>query len=100
MCQLADSGQDLSKELGQKRQIEGNWRMAMFGTVKLSKFMATIAALASISLAAATPSQAQSTCSIRLHVVKAGFIVGAGGGTRTLVCHGKAYRPSGGGPRL
>lgn len=62
----------------------------MFGTIKLIKFMGTIAALASISLAAATPSQAQ-TCSIRLHIVKAGFIVGAGGGNGTLVCHGHAY---------
>ena len=69
----------------------------MFRTIKL---VATIAALASISLAAATPSQAQSTCSIRLHVVKAGFIVGAGGGTGTLVCRGKAYRLSVGGLSL
>jgi hypothetical protein len=68
----------------------------MFGTIKLIKFMGTIAALASISLVAATPSQAQN-CSIRLHVVKAGFIVGAGGGNGTLVCHGRAYRLTVGG---
>ena len=66
----------------------------MFRTIK---FMALVAALASISLAAATPSQAQTTCSIRLHIVKAGFIVGAGGGNGTLVCHGRAYRLSIGG---
>jgi hypothetical protein len=78
------------------RQIEGNWRMVMFRTIKLIKFMAIIAALASITLAATTPSQAQ-TCSIRLHIVKAGFIVGAGGGNGTLVCHGRAYRLSIGG---
>jgi hypothetical protein len=71
--------------------------MAMFRTIKPVKFMATVAALASVSLAAATPSQAQTTCSIRLHIVKAGFIVGAGGGSGTLVCHGKAYRLSVGG---
>jgi hypothetical protein len=58
------------------------------------------AALASICLAAATPSQAQGTCSIRLHIVKAGFIVGAGGGTGTLVCHGRAFRLSVGGLSL
>jgi hypothetical protein len=62
--------------------------------------MASIAALASISLAAATQSQAQSTCSIRLHIVKAGFIVGAGGGNGTLVCNGRAYRLSVGGVSL
>ncbi len=64
--------------------------------MKLIKFMATIAALASMSLAATTPSHAE-TCSIRLHIVKAGFIVGAGGGNGTLVCHGSAYRLSVGG---
>jgi hypothetical protein len=68
----------------------------MFSTTKLVNFMAIIAALASITLAATTPSQAQ-TCSIRLHIVKAGFIVGAGGGNGTLVCHGRAYRLSIGG---
>jgi hypothetical protein len=68
----------------------------MFRTIKLIKFTTMIAALASMSLAAATPSQAQ-TCSIRLHIVKAGFIVGAGGGNGTLVCHGRAYRLTVGG---
>jgi hypothetical protein len=69
----------------------------MFRMVKLIKFVASIAALAAITLAATTPSRAQSTCSIRLHIVKAGFIVGAGGGSGTLVCHGRAYRLSVGG---
>ena len=68
----------------------------MFRTINLVKFVASIAALAAISLAATTPSQAQ-TCSIRLHIVKAGFIVGAGGGSGTLVCHGRAHRLSVGG---
>ena len=63
----------------------------MFGTIKLVKFVAIIAALVSISLMATTPSQAQ-TCSIRLHIVKAGFIIGAGGGNGTLICHGRPYR--------
>src|SRR5262249_44941516 len=71
-------------------------RMVMFRTIKLIKFMAILAALATTTLAATTPSQAQ-TCSIRLHIVKAGFIVGAGGGTGTLVCHGRAFRLSVGG---
>ena len=68
----------------------------MFRTINLVKFMGMIAALASISLVATTPSQAQ-TCSIRLHIVKAGFIVGAGGGNGTLVCHGRPYRLTVGG---
>jgi hypothetical protein len=68
----------------------------MFRTIKLTKVLAITAALASMSLAAASPSQAQ-TCSIRLHIVKAGFIVGAGGGSGTLVCHGRTYRLSVGG---
>jgi hypothetical protein len=68
----------------------------MFRTIKPIKFMAIIAALAAITLTTTTPSQAQ-TCSIRLHIVKAGFIVGAGGGTGTLVCHGRAFRLSVGG---
>jgi hypothetical protein len=86
----------LGKNVG---QIGGNWKMAMFRMVKLVKLMAIIGALASISLAATTPSQAD-TCSIRLHIVKAGFIVGAGGGTGTLVCHGRAFRLSVGGVSL
>lgn len=69
----------------------------MFRAMKLIKFSAVIMALMSIMLAAATPSQAQTTCSIRLHIVKAGFIVGAGGGSGTLVCHGRAHRLSVGG---
>ncbi len=68
----------------------------MFRTVNLIKCMASIAAAAALTLAAASPSQAQ-TCSIRLHIVKAGFIVGAGGGNGTLRCHGKAYRLTVGG---
>src|SRR3974390_1997463 len=98
MCQLPYLGKDLGKDLGKNvRRIKGNWRMVMFRTIKLIKFMATIRALASISRAApATPSQAQTTCSIRLHIVKAGFIVGAGGGTGTLVCHGRGHPASGG----
>jgi hypothetical protein len=94
MCQLPNLGKDLGENV---KHIEGNWRMAMFRTIKPIKFMALVAALASISLAAATPSRAQTNCSIRLHIVKAGFIVGAGGGSGTLVCHGKAHRLSVGG---
>ena len=62
----------------------------MFRTIKLVKFIALVTTLMSFAAITVTPSQAQ-TCSIRLHIVKAGFIVGAGGGNGTLVCHGRAY---------
>src|SRR5262249_36673689 len=71
-------------------------RMVMFRAMKQVKFIAAIAAVMSIMLIGATQSQAQ-TCSIRLHIVKAGFIIGAGGGSGTLVCHGRAHRLSVGG---
>ena len=67
----------------------------MFSTDKMVKFILAVATVAFVT-AAATPSQAD-TCNIRLHIVKAGFIVGAGGGNGTLSCHGKAYRLSVGG---
>ena len=60
------------------------------------KLAAAVAAAVTILLSAATPSQAE-TCSIRLHIVKAGFIVGVGGGSGVLVCHGRAVRLSVGG---
>jgi len=47
-------------------------------------------------LGASTQSQAR-TGTIRLHIVKAGFIIGAGGGSGTLTYHGKTYRLSVGG---
>src|SRR5262249_29794898 len=37
------------------------------------------------------------TGSVRFRIARAGFIVGAGGGTGTLVFHGRAYPLSGGG---
>ena len=47
-------------------------------------------------MAAVSPSQAQ-TGTVRLKIVKAGFIVGAGGGEGTLTYKGKTYRLSVGG---
>src|SRR5262249_60643036 len=60
-------------------------RMVMFRAMKQVKFIAAIAAVMSIMLIGATQSQAQ-TCSIRLHIFKAGFIIGAGGGRGPFVC--------------
>jgi hypothetical protein len=63
----------------------------MFRTIKLVKFIALAATLMSITAITVTPSQAQ-TGTVRLHIVKAGFIVGAGGGSGTLNYHGHTYR--------
>ncbi len=68
----------------------------MFSFNRAIKLAAVLAAATAISLSAATPSRAE-TCSIRLHIVKAGFIVGIGGGDGVLVCHGRAVRLSVGG---
>jgi hypothetical protein len=73
--------------------------MTMFRTIKLVKFAIAVAALLSVMLAIATPSQAQSG-TVRLHIVKAGFIVGAGGGSGTLHFQGHNYRLSVGGLSL
>src|ERR1700758_1154475 len=70
----------------------------MFRTIKL-KFIVAVAALLSVMLATATPSQAQ-TGTVRLKILKAGFIVGAGGGSGTLHFQGHNYRLSVGGLSL
>jgi hypothetical protein len=70
--------------------------MAMFRAMKLIRFIAAIVALVSIMLIAAAPSQAQ-TGAVRLNIVKAGFIVGAGGGSGVLHYHGRTYRLTVGG---
>ena len=51
-----------------------------------------IAVLMAMLPGAATPSQAQTTGSVRLHIVKAGFIIGVGGGNGVLTYRGKTYR--------
>ena len=56
--------------------------------IKLATAFATVAVM---SFSASTPSRAE-TCTICLHIVKAGFIVGIGGGGGTLYCQGRAYR--------
>jgi hypothetical protein len=54
------------------------------------KYVVTAAAAFCILTAAASPSQAQ-TGTVRLHVVKAGFIVGVGGGSGVLHFQGHSY---------
>jgi hypothetical protein len=62
----------------------------MFGFSRVIRLIATIAAALCIMAASAAPSQAQSG-TVRLHIVKAGFIVGVGGGSGTLHFQGHSY---------
>ena len=50
------------------------------------------AILSAMLLGVATPSQARTTGMVRLHIVKAGFIIGVGGGSGVLTYRGKNYR--------
>lgn len=65
----------------------------------LFRFVAVITAAALIIAAAPTQSQAQ-TGTVRLNIVKAGFIVGIGGGSGVLHYNGHVYRLTVGGIRL
>ena len=53
--------------------------------------------IAAAALAAASSESHAQTGSVRLHIVKAGFILGIGGGNGVLYYHGHAYRLSIGG---
>ena len=57
------------------------------------KLAVVLVAMAATLLGAAMPLQAKTTTgAVRLHIVKAGFIVGVGGGSGVLTFHGKSYR--------
>jgi hypothetical protein len=56
------------------------------------KMAAAVVSLAIMLMGAATPSQAQTTGQVRLHIVKAGFIIGVGGGSGVLHYQGHNYR--------
>jgi len=62
----------------------------MFGLGRVVRLAAAIAAAFCIMAATAAPSQAQSG-TVQLHIVKAGFIVGVGGGSGTLHFQGHSY---------
>ena len=68
----------------------------MLGFFRAMKFGAAILAGALIMVAASTESRAQ-TGTVRIQIVKAGFIVGVGGGKGTLTFNGKSYPLSIGG---
>ena len=58
--------------------------------VRVMRFGAVVAAAIAMLAAIAVPAQAQ-TGAVRIHVVKAGFIVGVSGGRGTLTYHGAVY---------
>jgi hypothetical protein len=68
----------------------------MFGLSRVVKGAAAMLAASFMLIAAALPSYADSG-TVRFRVVKAGFIFGAGGGSGTLVFHGRSYPLSIGG---
>ena len=68
----------------------------MFGISRVVKSGAAALVAALMLVAVALPSYAD-TGSVRFRVTRAGFIVGAGGGTGVLVFHGKSYPLSVGG---
>jgi hypothetical protein len=68
----------------------------MFGFSRAVKCGAAMLAAGFMLIATAWPSYADSG-TVRFRVTKAGFIVGAGGGTGTLVFHGRSYPLSVGG---
>jgi hypothetical protein len=68
----------------------------MSGFIRVIRATLAIAAAAIMLATASAPSQAQ-TGTVRLKIVKAGFIVGVGGGSGILNYRGRTYRLSIGG---
>jgi len=69
----------------------------MLGFTHRIKLIAAALIAAASLLGASTESRAQSVGSVRLHIVKAGFIIGVGGGSGVLLYNGHRYRLSIGG---
>ena len=68
----------------------------MLSFVRVFKFTTILAVAAAVLVGAPTHSDAK-TGMVRLNIVKAGFIIGGGGGSGTLTFGGKTYRLSVGG---
>src|SRR5215470_17125089 len=73
-----------------KRLEDKEWRAPMLNFLRSIRFAAVIAAAAAMLVTATLPSNAE-TGSVRLRITKAGFIVGVGGGSGTLVFRGRSY---------
>jgi hypothetical protein len=65
--------------------------MTMLNFVRVFKFTTILAVAAAILVGAPTHSYAK-TGKVRLNIVKAGFIIGGGGGSGILAFGGKTYR--------
>jgi hypothetical protein len=59
--------------------------------IRAMKFSAALL-LAAMMLSSASTASSAETGIVHLRIVKAGFIIGAGGGTGTLTYHGSTYR--------
>jgi hypothetical protein len=59
--------------------------------IRTMKFSAALL-LAALMLSGASTASSAETGIVRLRIIKAGFIIGAGGGTGTLTYHGSTYR--------
>jgi hypothetical protein len=68
----------------------------MLGFIQVAR-LASVFAAVTLLMAATTMAHAQQSGTVRMEIVKAGFIVGAGGGNGTLTYGGKTYRLSIGG---
>jgi hypothetical protein len=68
----------------------------LLGFIRANNLVAAVLIAAATLAGASTESRAQ-TGTVRLHIVKAGFIVGVGGGSGTLIYHGMRYPLSIGG---
>jgi hypothetical protein len=69
----------------------------MLRSTRVLKLAAAVVAAATLLGATTTRSRAQTTGSVSLHIVKAGFVVGAAGGVGVLLYHGRPYRLAVGG---
>ena len=76
--------------------VENSREGIMFGISSAIKCGAGVLVAAVMLFAATAPSQAE-TGRVRLQITKAGFIVGVGGGSGTLVFRGRSYPLSIGG---
>jgi hypothetical protein len=77
--------------------MEQDREATMLGFVRGLKFGAVVMATALMLVGASTQSHAQSTGTVRLQIVKVGFIVGVGGGSGTFTYNGRTYQLSVGG---
>src|SRR5580704_11221958 len=85
-------GNCVAAPLGSNGPAKSTGEASMLVFTRAIKMAAAAVSLAIMLLSAATPSQAQTTGQVRLHIVKVGFIIGVGGGNGVLYYHGHRYR--------